>query len=340
MATINDRLSTNSIRDNSEKSNTKNLVLDRDYIQAAQNGDEAKEAVKLNNRFYPLYLNVGKAKNDNLYHFYDITTKLRDTAIRLNGHERLSEYLSAYGISTDSISNSSEKSNSINLVSTATICKLPGTVTKKRRRSMWSRQRRSGGAFSDGKPAPIKFYHGTKSFGFTEFDLRKMDDGRSIFLTSDLETAQSYSGSFDKRKIKETFGHLSLDDTVKKLNHIYKDVYAFKIAGSGMQVEINESGIDETFSVFNFKQKSNSIKLLKLATIREIPNAIKNVTLTIDDAENYHNKKSDARYAYIEHEVKILGVPCKLKIAIRKSLKKNKFWVHQIYVDEIKKSHF
>ena len=70
-----------------------------------------------------------------------------------------------------------------------------------------------------------------------------MDDKRSIFLTSDLETAQSYSGSFVKRKIKETFRHLSLDDTVKKLNYIYKDVYAFKIACSGMQVGINESEI-------------------------------------------------------------------------------------------------
>lgn len=31
-----------------------------------------------------------------------------------------------------------------------------------------------------------KLYHGTKSFGFTAFDLSKMDDKRSIFLTSNI----------------------------------------------------------------------------------------------------------------------------------------------------------
>lgn len=41
------------------------------------------------------------------------------------------------------------------------------------------------GAFSDGKPEPINLYHGTMSFGFTEFDLKKMDDkGIKKALTS------------------------------------------------------------------------------------------------------------------------------------------------------------
>ena len=44
LATINDRSSNNSISNSSEKSNTKSLVLDRDYMQAARNGDEEKAA--------------------------------------------------------------------------------------------------------------------------------------------------------------------------------------------------------------------------------------------------------------------------------------------------------
>ena len=33
---------------------------------------------------YPIYLNVGRARNDFTYHIYDITQKLRDTAHRIN----------------------------------------------------------------------------------------------------------------------------------------------------------------------------------------------------------------------------------------------------------------
>lgn len=82
------------------------------------------------------------------------------------------------------------------------------------------------GAFSDGKPAPINLYHGTMSFGFTEFDLKKMDDGRSIFLTSDLPTAQSYSGTFNERKIfdNSNYKNYELKDLVKPLKRHFKDV--------------------------------------------------------------------------------------------------------------------
>lgn len=46
-----------------------------------------------------------------------------------------------------------------------------------------------------------KLYHGTRSFGFTKFDLNKMDDGISIFLTSTEETASTYSGNNGIRRI-------------------------------------------------------------------------------------------------------------------------------------------
>ena len=42
---------------------------------------------------------------------------------------------------------------------------------------------------------PKPLYHGTASYGFTEFDLRKMDDHRSIFMTDIPDVARSYSGS-------------------------------------------------------------------------------------------------------------------------------------------------
>ena len=60
---------------------------------------------------------------------------------------------------------------------------------------------------------------------------------------------------------------------------------------SGMVVEINESGIDETFSKENFSDIGKSLKLLKLATIREVPNAIKNGVLEADNVANAYSNE-------------------------------------------------
>ena len=89
------------------------------------------------------------------------------------------------------------------------------------------------GAFSDGKPEPINLYHGTKSFGFTEFDLKKMDDGRSIFLTSDLETAQSYSGTIQKKRISDAgkqtdYSSSSKEELTNYLNEYMENLNAGK----------------------------------------------------------------------------------------------------------------
>ena len=63
---------------------------------------------------FPIYLNVGRGKNDNRFHLYDITHKLRDTADRVNGLGRLREFRPENGISDNSISQTSEKSQGKN----------------------------------------------------------------------------------------------------------------------------------------------------------------------------------------------------------------------------------
>lgn len=42
--------------------------------------------------------------------------------------------------------------------------------------------------------SPLKLYHGTTSFGFTEIDPKKSDDGISFFTSSDDMVAQTYAG--------------------------------------------------------------------------------------------------------------------------------------------------
>lgn len=53
-----------------------------------------------------------------------------------------------------------------------------------------------------GYDSPI-LYHGSTDWGFTEFQPVMLDDGFSIFLTSDLDTAQTYAGSREIGTTKE-----------------------------------------------------------------------------------------------------------------------------------------
>lgn len=92
------------------------------------------------------------------------------------------------------------------------------------------------GAYSvDGK-VPLKLYHGTENFGFTEFDLDRMDDKISIFLTDDITTAQTYSGTFNTKKINERnqidVNKLSNNELINLLNEYSRtteNVYEYSV---------------------------------------------------------------------------------------------------------------
>ena len=70
-----------------------------------------------------------------------------------------------------------------------------------------------------GYDSPI-LYHGTRSFGFTQFDLEKMDDKRSIFLTNNKKIASTYSGVTGTRNISgsKEISNLSAQDIVDEFN--------------------------------------------------------------------------------------------------------------------------
>ncbi len=67
-------------------------------------------------------------------------------------------------------------------------------------------------------------YHGTSAFGFTEFDLSKADDGRTIFLTSSEEIASTYSGVDGKRKVSDIYTekveNMSVPELANALNEV------------------------------------------------------------------------------------------------------------------------
>lgn len=80
----------------------------------------------------------------------------------------------------------------------------------------------SWGAYSEDGKTPTKLYHGTESFGFTAFDLSKMDDGRSIFLTNNPEIASTYSGVETENNIQHTINSIKAISSKVKSMSIYE----------------------------------------------------------------------------------------------------------------------
>lgn len=80
----------------------------------------------------------------------------------------------------------------------------------------------SWGAYSEDGKTPTKLYHGTESFGFTAFDLSKMDDGASIFLTNNPEIASTYSGVETENNIQHTINSIKAISSKVKSMSIYE----------------------------------------------------------------------------------------------------------------------
>ena len=99
---------------------------------------------------------------------------------------------------------------------------------------------------------------------------------------------------------------------------------------SGMVVETNKSGINETFDFNNYARLGKSKKALKLATIRHLPEIIENGELYEDNVSDEHKNSPNKKFAYIQFEIDIDGKQVLVKIDIKKSPRKNKFWVHRV----------
>lgn len=98
---------------------------------------------------------------------------------------------------------------------------------------------------------------------------------------------------------------------------------------TGMVVETNRSGINETFSYENFYRNSKQLKLLKLFAVEKIPEVIKRGKVIADNVLNYHGNY-DIKFAYIQGSVDVNEIPIELKLTIKKSREGNKFWVHTV----------
>lgn len=127
---------------------------------------------------------------------------------------------------------------------------------------------------------------------------------------------RSFSSEFEQ-KTYDSFGITKPRDSVHVQKQVLKTLVAegfFKDSenrrtvvvnkDSGMEIEINRSGIEETFDRDNFALRGRFIRIAKLATIRHIDEAIEKGKMVNDEVENKHdskdsNKRFDSQLLYV-----------------------------------------
>lgn len=126
-----------------------------------------------------------------------------------------------------------------------------------------------------GYNSPI-LYHGSMDWGFTEFQPVMLDDGFSIFLTSDLDTAQTYAGSREVGTTKENLFNVywNKDSEGKLKLTSLKDIIDFyntKLEGNKKASIAEEKEILDDLKQEQKEAKSRANKIMSFTpeTIKE-----------------------------------------------------------------------
>ena len=107
------------------------------------------------------------------------------------------------------------------------------------------------------------------------------------------------------------------------------------IRENGMEVTINRGSIEETFgSGSKYESIPATFKILKLATIEQIPNIIENSSVVVEKEKNKYNNGKNKAFTHLNGTATIEGKSVSVRVTLKISKEKNKFWVH--YVDVIK----
>ncbi len=159
------------------------------------------------------------------------------------------------------------------------------------------------GALTDENGEPLKLYHGTQSFGFTEFDLNKMDDKKSIFLTSDLTTASTYSGAFRSRGIKASFSNLSIEEKAKKLNEFAQNSVSYKVVDKEYI-----SRMESNANLMKSWGEDVSAQLTMIESAKQLfSNGESSIILDLDNHEALSNSQTEERLAKLDNERTVRG---------------------------------
>ena len=116
-----------------------------------------------------------------------------------------------------------------------------------------------------------KLYHGTPKFGFSWFDLARMDDGISIFATTNETVAGTYSGRKRTLKISE---NVNRDEYIDKLTQQEVVTFARRI------LNYNITTVKEADREYSLKKAKDSIN-----------QEIKNIEKFISNRTHWYNFK-------------------------------------------------
>ncbi|MCH5272308.1 MAG: hypothetical protein J1E35_01415 [Lachnospiraceae bacterium] len=102
---------------------------------------------------------------------------------------------------------------------------------------------------------------------------------------------------------------------------------------SGMVIRITAKGIKETLGNGNrFQTLPKELKMLKVATIRSLPEIIQNGMLKEDNVANLHGENE--LFAYINSQAIVDGEEYGVRVSIKKKIGANLFWIHNIDCDK------
>ena len=105
------------------------------------------------------------------------------------------------------------------------------------------------------------------------------------------------------------------------------------IKENGMEVTINRGRIKETFGSGNkYESIPAAFKILKLATIEQIPSIIESANVIAENEKNIHNNGENKTFTYLSGTATIEGKSVPVRITLKISKEKNKFWVHHVEV--------
>ena len=169
---------------------------------------------------------------------------------------------------------------------------------------------------------------------------RMLNDTRAELMGEDA--GESEKGFNDV--VKDSFGIDKLGDYIHVQKRVLQTLLDEKFftdeenrrridvnKSSGMVIETNKSGIDETFNFKNYACIGTNKKIIKLATIRRLPEIIRDGVVVEDNVPNQYGDGNNKKFAYIEHTVEVGGNEVTIRLDIKKSPQKNKFYVHRIW---------
>ena len=105
---------------------------------------------------------------------------------------------------------------------------------------------------------------------------------------------------------------------------------------TGLRVKLNVKGIKETLGTGKrFQALPKRLKERKIATVRHIRSIIESAEIIADNVGNVHITNGDM-FTYMRGMVRIDDEEVVVRIAVRKKVATNWFWIH--HIDENKKS--